>query len=233
VLRRVGVWVLVTAVLVLAWGTAGAATPRRAAFTVTLTASLTKDWTIKRAVEGECTETTTTTGHWRMNLETRRASRMVVTASGRGRPLRISPAVVHTIAGTATQTGSVRTASEGPRCVRSIQQRSCARKRARVRNASVRLTSPRSGVARFAKLQGIAAARSFAGTCPEQPAHVRSLRTDLGLADGPLAASDVFDRGVTRFFITGNTTQETTITGPYDGKVTERVQWTLTFSRVR
>jgi hypothetical protein len=42
----------------------------------------------------------------------------------------------------------------------------------------------------------------------------------------------VFDRDVPRFFISGNTQQVTTLEGPYDGRVTERVRWTLTFTRV-
>ena len=61
---------------------------------------------------------------------------------------------------------------------------------------------------------------------------MRALRTDLRLADAPLSAADVFSRQVPRFFIGGNTTQETTIEGEYDGKVTEHVRWTLTFTRV-
>jgi hypothetical protein len=43
----------------------------------------------------------------------------------------------------------------------------------------------------------------------------------------------VFDRDVPRFFISGNSRQVTTIEGPYDGRVTERVRWTLTFTRLR
>jgi hypothetical protein len=234
VLRRFGVWAVAVCVLALASGAAGAATPQRAAFTATLTATLTKDWTVKRTVEGDCTDVTTTAGHWRMTLATRRASRMVFTASsGRRRPLRIGPAVVHAIAGTASQGGSVRVNSHGPRCTRSLQQRNCTRKRAGFRNGTARLTSPAAGTARFARLQGASAVRAFGGSCPEHPSDIRALRTDLSLADAPLSAKDVFDPNVSRFFITGNTTQETTIEDDYDGKVTERVRWTLTFTRVR
>jgi len=70
------------------------------------------------------------------------------------------------------------------------------------------------------------------GSCPDEPADVRALRTDLRLADAPLSAADVFSRKVPRFFISGNTSQETTIEGEYDGKVREQVRWTLTFTRV-
>jgi hypothetical protein len=70
------------------------------------------------------------------------------------------------------------------------------------------------------------------GSCPDEPAEVRALRTDLRLAGAPLSAADVFSRKVPRFFISGNTTQETTIEGEYDGKVREHVRWALTFTRV-
>lgn len=231
-LRRVGVFLISACVLPLGWEAAGAATPQRGVFNVTLTATLTKDWTVTRGVEADCTETTRNAGHWRLTLASRRPTRLRFTSAGRGRPFRISPNVVRAIAGTATQTGSVRTDSRGPRCVRSLQQRACGGRRATFRNATVRLTNPRPGVARFARLRGAASAR-FRGSCPEEPDEIRSIRTDLDLADAPLSASDVFSRDVPRFFISGNTTQETTIEGEYDGKVTERVRWTLTFTRVR
>ena len=82
-------------------------------------------------------------------------------------------------------------------------------------------------------MRGAAAARSFRPDCPEEPADIRAIRTDLAVADAPLSAADAFDRNVPRFFISGNSTLETTLEGDYDGKVTERVRWTLAFVRVR
>jgi hypothetical protein len=234
VVRRLGVCLVGTCVFLLAWGAAGAATPQRAAFRVTLMATLTKDWTHVRRVEAECIEVTTHTGHWRLSLATRRPSRIVIARPAtRGRPLRLSPAVVSSIAGQARQTGSRRLEVRGARCVREGQLTTCRRQQRSFRSANARLTSPARGKARFAPLKGASAARSFRGTCPEQPPEIRSIRTDLALADAPLAAADVFDRNVPRFFISGNSQQVTTLEGPYDGRVTERVRWTLTFTRLR
>jgi hypothetical protein len=216
----------------LAWGAAGAAAPQRASFNVKLTGTLTKDWTVSRTVEGECTEVTTHTGQWRMTIGTRRQSRIVFTSRGRGRRLGISPSVVRAIAGSATRGGSMLVTSRGPGCTGSIRRVRCAVSRANFRGASIRLTTPRAGLARFTTLGGVSAARSIGGSCPEEPADIRALRTDLRLADAPLAAADIFSRSVPRFFISGNTTQKTTIEGEYDGKVTERVRWTLTLTRV-
>ena len=231
-LRRFGVWTVLACAAGLAWGAAGAATPERAVFQVTLTGTLTKDWTVTRTDEGECTRVTTHTGRWRMTLATRRRSTIAFTRLPVGR-LAISPALVSAIRGSATQGGSVRIAIRGLGCNRLIEQRTCPVRRAAFRNARVRLTAPRAGRARFARLQRVASARSFRSGCPEEPADIRALRTDLSLADAPLSAADVFDRDVPRFFISGNTTQVTTIEGDYDGRVTERVRWTLTFTRVR
>jgi hypothetical protein len=233
VLRFRGVLVLLVCVVAFGWGAAGAATLQRAAFKVKLTGTLTKEWTVRRIVEGECTEVATHAGQWRMSLGTRRQSRVAFTSRGRGRGLGISPSLVGAIAGTATQGGSLLLTTGGPACVASIRKVRCALSRADFRGATVRLTTPRAGRARFTMLRGVSAARSFPRACPEEPAEIRALRTDLRLADAPLSAADVFGRNVPRFYIHGNTTQETTIEGEYNGKVAERVRWTLTFTRVR
>jgi hypothetical protein len=231
VVRRVGVFLVGACVLLSAWGAAGAATPQRAEFRVTLTATLTKDWSHVRLVQTDCIRATTHIGRWKLSLATRRPSRMVIS-----RPvssaLRLGPAVVSSIAGRATQTGSRREVVSGGPCDRDVRRTSCAVQRRSFRGASARLTNPARGKARFAPLRGAAAARSFRPSCPEEPTEIRSIRTDLALADAPLSAADVFDRDVPRFFISGNTQQVTTLEGPYDGRVTERVRWTLTFTRL-
>jgi hypothetical protein len=234
VVRRFGVILVGTCVLLLAWGAAGAATPQRAEFRVTLTGTLTKDWTHTRIVQAECNRVTTYGGHWKLKLATRRPSRIVIAraASSRG-ALRLPRATVTSIAGQATQSGLRRFELRGPRCDREVRRTTCAGQRRSFRGASARLTSPARGKARFAPLRGAAAVRSFRRTCPEEPPEISSIRTDLALADAPLFAADVFDGDVPRFFISGNTQQVTTLEGPYDGRVTERVRWTLTFTRLR
>ena len=229
-LLRLGVFTTM-AVLPVLWGAADAAAPRRAAFRVTLTGTLTKDWRTARTVEDNCNVTTTSTGRWKLTLATRAPSRVVfVRPSSPRRPLRISLSVVRTIAGQASQSGVVQTVSSGVGCLRRTERRPCPQQRRSFRGATARLTVPRRGIARFAPLQGASAARSF--TCPEQLPGVRALGTDLGLADAPLTAADVFDDNVARFFITANTQQDTTLEGDYTGTVIERVRWTLTFTRI-
>lgn len=221
-------------VLLLGWGAAGAATPQRAEFRVTLTGTLTKDWTVQRTGEGDCPDVTTHAGRWRLTLGTRAPSKLaIVGPSRRGGPLRISRGVIGAIAGRATQTGSRTVALRGPRCLRSTERTTCTGQQRSLRGASVRLRSPAAGKARFDRLQRASAVRSFRADCPEEPSDIRAMRTDLNLADAPLDASDVFARDVPRFFISGNTEVVTTLEGDYDGRVVERVRWTLTFTRVR
>jgi hypothetical protein len=228
---RLGVTIIIACALVLAGGGALAATPKRAVFTVTLAATLTKDWTVTRTAEGECDRTTGSTGHWKLTLRSTRPTRLVaIGPRRRGGRVRFGRGLVRSLAGRAQQTGSRTVVSRGPSCV--LERRDCRGQRRSFRGAVARLASPARGKVRFGRIQRASAARSFRRDCPQEPGDVRSIRTDLSLADGPLSTGDVFDRNVPRFFVSGNTEQVTTIEGDLDGTVTERVRWTLSFTRV-
>ena len=230
-LRRVGVFIVGVFALVLALGSAVAATPKRAVFDVTLSGTLTKTWTSRHVVEGGCDEITTHVGQWRLSLRTTRPTRVVaVGPSGPGRAARFSPGIVRSIAGTAIRSGSRRVQNQSNACGTN-QIAACARKRVSFRGATTAFSSPTRQRIRFGRLQGIRAARALAGTCPNEAREIRAIRTELSVADAPVAIGDLFDRDVPRFFVSGNAEQETTIEGPYDGTVTERVRWTLTFTR--
>jgi hypothetical protein len=225
---------LVGCALVLMWGAAGAATPKRAVFRVTLTAVLTKDSMSRRVVDGACDEVTTTAGHWRMTLAARRPSTIVVVGpSGPGRPVRFAQSTIRRIVGSASQRGTTLVQNPGGRCGAPTQRIDCGRGAASFRGATARISSPRRRIARLDRLQGASAARSLRGRCDAEPAEIRAIRTDLGIADAPLSVADFFDRNVPRLYLTGNTEQETTLEGEVEGTVIERVRWTLVFTRVR
>jgi hypothetical protein len=229
---RLGVSFIVACALILAGGGAAAVAPKRAVFKVTLSATLTKDWRVSRTVEGDCDETTRSTGHWRLTLRTGRATRIVAIApQRRGGRVRFSGAVVRSIVGAAQQTGSMIITSRGRSCV-PVQRRNCPRERRSVTGASVPLMSPAAGKLRLGRLRRATAAWSFFGGCPEEPVEVRSLRSDLRLADAPLSTADVFARDIPRFFVSGRTEEVTTLEGDVDGTVTQRVRWTVNFTRV-
>jgi hypothetical protein len=229
---RLGVSALFVCVLAVAGGSAYAAKPRQALFEVTLTATLTKQWTFTRVESDEdCTRTTRGSGRWQAKLATRRAGRIRAIA-GAGGKIRFSGTALRALVGSATRSGSMSTAATGPPpCERVTRTARCDQERRSFRGGSTSLGSPRRGILRLGRLRGAAGIRSFRSACLEEPADIRTIRTDLPLAAGPLDANDVFDPGVRRWFVTGDTDQVTTIEGDIDGRVTERVQWRVNFPR--
>jgi hypothetical protein len=219
--------------LAAAGGSAYAAKPKQAVFQVSLTATLTKQWTFTRVDSEEtCTRTTRGTGRWQAKLSTRRAGRVKAIAGAGGR-VRFSGSALRALAGSATRSGSMSIAATGPPpCERVSRSSRCSRERRSFRGGSTSLGSPRKGVLRLGRLRGAEAIRSFRSACLEEPGDIRTIRTDLPLATGPLDSSDVFDPTVRRWFVTGDTDQVTTIEGDIDGRVTERVQWRLNFTRL-
>jgi hypothetical protein len=229
---RFGVPLGLTCLLVLAGGMAHAAKPRQAAFRVALTATLTKDWTFTRVEpEAGCTRTTRGVGRWQTKLSTQAPTRVRAIAAGGGR-IRFSGATLRAIAGAATQSGTMTITTRGaPPCDRLARSMRCREQGRSFRGASVSFGSPRRGVLQFRELRGAAGIRSFDSVCPEEPSDIRAIRTDLPLATGPLDRADVFARDVHRWFVSGDSEQVTTIEGEVPGRVTERVRWTLTFTR--
>jgi hypothetical protein len=229
---RVGSLSLLLCVLALAAATAHAAERREAAFKVTLTAKLTKEWTFTRVEEeAGCTRTTRGAGRWESKLATRRAA-TVRAAAAPGGKVRFSGAVLRALAGNAVQRGSVTSSSTGdPSCERVARSVRCANQRRSFRNGSTSFSSPRRSTLRFGKLRGADTIR-FRSACLDVPLDIREVKTDLPLAPGPLDAGDVFARDVPSWFVTGDTEQVTTIDGDVTGRVVERVRWTLNFTRV-
>lgn len=231
---RLGVLVLFGCLLAVASGAAYAAKPRQAVFKVTLTATLTKTWTFTRieTSETDCTRTTRGVGRWEAKLSTRSAGRVRAIAAGAGK-VRFSGATLKTLTGAAARSGSMTiTATGQPPCERLSRSIRCGLERRTFRGGSTALTSPRKGVLKLGRLRGADAIRSFRSTCLEEPTEIRAIRTDLPLATGPLDAADVFARGVPRWFISGDTEQVTSLEGDVEGRVTERVRWTLNFTRL-
>jgi hypothetical protein len=231
---RLGALALFACLLAMAAGAAYAAKPRQAVFKVTLTATLTKTWTFTRieSFEADCMRTTRGVGRWEAKLSTRSAGRVRVLAAGAGK-VRFSGATLRTLTGAASRSGSMTIRATGlPPCERLSRSRRCGPERRTFRGGSTALASPRKGVLKLGRLRGADAIRSFRSTCLEEPIEIRAIRTDLPLATGPLDAADVFSRNVSRWFISGDSEQVISLEGDVDGRVTERVRWTLNFTRL-
>lgn len=229
---RLGSLAVFACLFVLAGGTAHAAKPRQAVFRATLTATLTKQWTFTAtADDGDCVRTTRGSGRWQATLEAGRPARIRVTSLSGGR-MRFSGTLA-ALGGSALRSGSSTTVESGePPCERSTRMTRCSPQRRRVANASTTLRNPRRGIAQLGALRGVAAARTFPSECGVEPADIRAMGTDLPLANAPISAADVFDRNVPGFYVRGDTDQVTTLQGDVEGRVTERVRWTVTFTRV-
>ncbi|MGH3081598.1 MAG: hypothetical protein ACRDNH_10765 [Gaiellaceae bacterium] len=233
-LLRLGVWTLLACLLAVAGSSAYAAEQKQSVFKVTLTATLTKEWTFTQVEESEtdCVRTTRGVGRWQAKLSARTPARMRAIAAANGR-VRFSGAVVAALAGAATRSGSMTTTAGGPApCERLSRSVRCGQERRTFRRVSTSVANPRRGILQLGRLRGADSIQSFRSTCLEEPSDIRAIRTDLPLATGPLDSRDVFDPNVPRWFVTGDTEQVTTLEGGVDGRVTERVRWTLNFSRL-
>ena len=230
---RLGVPLGLISLLILVGGIAHAAKPRTASFRVGLTATLTKNWSFTRVeTDPGCTRTTQGIGRWQTRLATQTKTRVRAIAASRGQ-MRFTGATLRAIAGAAIRSGRMTITTRGaPPCDRFARTVRCGAQRRSFRGASVSFGSPRRGVVQFRRLRGAARIRSYDSICPEEPSDIRAIRTDLPLATGPLDASDVFARDVTRWFVSGDSRQVTTIEGEVPGRVVERVRWTLTFTRI-
>jgi hypothetical protein len=228
---RLGSLAVLACLLVAAGGAAYAARPKQTVFKVTLSATLTKDWTSTEVDDAsECTRTTRGVGHWVSKFSTRSAVRIRAVDAGPGR-VRFSGNVT-ALFGFATQSGSVTTLAGGPPpCDRLSRSVRCGSERRSFRGGWTAVRSPRRGILQLAGVRGAEPIR-FTSACLDAPTDIQTIRTDLPLATGPLDARDVFARSVPRFFITGDTEQVTTIEGQVDGRVTERVRWKLVFTRL-
>lgn len=229
---RPGSLALLACLLVLAGGTAHAAKPKQAIFGVTLTGTLTKQWTYTQVdSEADCTRTTRGVGRWETKLSSKRPARILAVAAGRGR-VRFSGSLA-ALAGSAVQSGRVTITAAGvPPCERSSRSVRCGRQRRTFTGGSTSLRSPRKGVVQLGPLRGAGAARSLRSSCPALPDDIRTIRADLPLTTAPLDAADVFGRNIKRFFATGDTEQVTTLEGDVEGRVTEHVRWTVVFTRL-
>jgi hypothetical protein len=223
---------LVASLLLCASGAALAAKPSTARFRVSFTATLTKTWKVSRS-EGEpgCIRTTRSSGSWRARVSAKGVNRVRVVAAGRGRVRFVGG--IRAIAGSASQSGTNSVVGQGsPPCGRQTRTVRCAIQRRSFRRAATAMTNPRRRVLALTRLRGADALRSFSPQCPDEPPEVRSVRTDLPLATGPLDAADAFRRDTGKFFVRGDRQQQTTITGDLEGTVNERVRWTVTFTRL-
>jgi len=229
---RLGVLAVLAFVLGLAGGAAHAAQQKQAVYRVTLTGTLTKQWTYTQVDNvNDCVQVTRGSGSTTTKLSMKRPVRIRATAVGATRVRFVGS--LAKIAGSVVRSGSKTVTVNGdlPCERRTVSEGRCSRRKASFGGASSSLRNTRKGILQLAPLRSARPARS--PECPTEPPGIVAIRTDLPIARGPLDVKDVFGSDIPRFFVSGDTTQETTLTGNLEGKVVERVRWTVVFTRLR
>jgi hypothetical protein len=202
-----------------------------AVFRVTLKATMTKDWSY--VDEGEldgCPITTRVQGRRVVTLRSSRPTPVRVTFVA-GRAV-YSPAYVRFILVQASQSGVVRTdRALPPTCtMREARRVNCPHLRLSSRNAAVRFFRSRRNEISFTRTRDFA---TFPTTCPLQTASVRAERPSLDLAEGDISEAEFRDPRIRFQTATGSGVETTDFEGDGDGKVVVRVNWQLTFVRMR
>jgi hypothetical protein len=221
--RNTGFLGLLAATCVLAAGAPAAPAP--ALFRVTLVGTAQHEWAYTSAPveDGVCRRTEMTEG---IRNATFRTSRPVVVRLLAGRVL---PADLRGLAGRVTL-GGANTKDENCGGVGSSVISDCAQTKRSFAGARARIASPRPGVLALEVVRNV---RLRESDCPREPVEVR--RRPLGPAPGPLRLpKQVFmEQRLTRLTLSGSRTQRKSYASPEKGRLEERVEWTLTFVRVK
>jgi hypothetical protein len=223
--------------LALACSLAGAASgfardePSRGVFAVTLRAQLSKTWNYVATREtDDCFVQSRVSGGQTVTLRSSRPTLVTVSyAKGRAR---YWSGLVRFLRGRAAQSGSLTTVEGGPPgCNRSTKRTKCARPRRVLANARVRFLRGGKNRIAFARTPDFAAGLS--PDCPPQVPAVRTEVPSLHLAVGALSERELFN--ARRAAQTGfASVEETTdFEGDSTGKVVVKVNWQLTFKRIR
>jgi hypothetical protein len=203
----------------------------QAVFAVTLQAQLRKTWNyVSTREEDGCTSQTRVRGSRTVTLRSARPT--LVTVSFAGGRARYSSGVVRFLGGTAGQSGAVTVVGGGAAgCRRATRRTSCARPRRAVANAAARFFRSRKNRIAFARTRDFTA--GLPAACPPQAVAVRAERPSLHLAEGEISERGLFDARYSAQTGFGSVEETTDFEGDANGKVVVRVNWHLTFTRVR
>lgn len=226
---RIGALATVTCMvaLALAAGIDARSSAQRATFRVTLTAQITKRWNyITSHQEGDCTVSTRVEGNRTITLRSARPT--IVRATSTAGRLRFIPAVVRWVTAGASQGGAVTRTERGLGCT-PVTRTDCVRARRTLANQTLSFFRSRRNEISFRRTRDFAAGIS---SCPPEAAEVRAEQTGIHEAQGELSERDLFRRGI-RFQRASGVFEETTdLEGELEGRIVEKVSWSLTFRRV-
>jgi hypothetical protein len=197
----------------------------QARFHVTFNAQLTKTWNYVTVREdGDCSVSTRVEGTRTVTLASVRPTLVTVTSGSGG--LSFSPAQVRSVRARITQGGAVVVSERGPSCSR-FARTDCAQGRRTLFNQALRFYRSRPREISFRRSTDY----RIPTTCPRETAAVRAEWPGLHEAEGRLSERDLFVRRIRFQTVSGGFEEETEISGDVEGKVVERVVWSLKFTR--
>jgi hypothetical protein len=221
--RNIGLLGLLAATFVLAAG--ATATPAPTLFRVTVVGTAHQDWTYTAppVKTGDCSRTEKSEG---IRNATFRTTRPIVAGLSGGRVLTVD---LRGIAGTVTLAGANTTEDACAGGTGTAKIADCVQSRRSFAGARVRLASPQRGIVAMGLIRNAALAMS---ACPTEPADVR--RRPLGPAPGALRLPQaaLTEQRISSMTLSGSRTQRKTYASPEAGRLVERVQWRVTFTRV-
>jgi hypothetical protein len=219
--------VLAGLLAILAGAAHGASQPKRVAFSVTLSATVTKDWnTVTESTVSGCPTSERSIGKRTVTLRSARPTTVLVTL-GRGR-VSYSPRIVKYVRAGLSQSGSTTTSIQAP-CKERMMVSRCTHQRRALGGARFGFfRSKRNEISfRSARLP------ESSMPCPRESSAVRAIRPGLQQAQGELSESALMDPRGPIQTATATAEIETDLDGQESGRVVEHVRWALTFSRKR
>lgn len=200
------------------------ASPAPTLFRLTIVGTARQEWSFTGApeVSGDCRRTETSEGIRTATFRTR-APVIVRFAGGRVLPVDVRGILGKVTLGGANTTEETCTGGGG-----SSKIADCARTRRVFTGATVHAASPRPGVVAF---KGIANVRLATAGCPREPADVRRrpLGPPLNLVRLPKVA--LMENRLARLTLRAIRNRRKVYGSPEQGRLVERVEWTLKFVR--
>lgn len=199
------------------------ARPSAVSFSVTLQATVTKDWnTVTETTEEGCAVSHRWSGKRRIVLRSVTPTNVVVTLKHGRASFR--PSAVRFVRVDVKTTGALLTHIKAP-CVEKIETKRCAAYRHVARGATLRFFRSRSNEISFHPARLPVEMRA----CPRESTAVRSIRPGLRDAQGTFSELGL-SRGASQTAF-GSAEVTTELEGAATGRVVERVSWSLTFTR--
>jgi hypothetical protein len=200
------------------------AAPAPTLFRLTIVGTAHQEWSVTAApvVSGDCRRTETSDGIRTATFRTRK-SVIVRVAGGR-----VLPVVVRGILGKVILAGA-NTTEEVCGGVGSSKIADCAQTSRAFTGATVHAASPRPG---FVAFKGVAKVRIATADCPLEPADVRRRPLGPPLNLVRLPKETLMEQKLARINLRATRHRRKVYGSPQQGRLVERVEWTLKFVRV-